>query len=216
MKKPLESERPERADAPSKFSRSTSRYPKKSEESNRPERADKSTRFSRSDSKFTKKPAESNRPERGDAPSKFSRSTSRYPKKSEESDRPERADKSSKISRPASKFTTKPIESERFDKEDAPERISRRSSKQESGFQGEMRLNKYLAHCGIASRRAVDVLIMQGHATVNGVIVQEMGYKVKEGDIVAFKGKDIKPVDKLVYYLLNKPRNVIATSNESS
>ncbi|HEY3386024.1 MAG TPA: pseudouridine synthase, partial [Saprospiraceae bacterium] len=71
-----------------------------------------------------------------------------------------------------------------------------------------------LAHCGIASRRAVDVLIMQGHATVNGVIVQEMGYKVKETDVVAFKGKVIKPVDKLVYYLLNKPRNVIATSND--
>ena len=41
-----------------------------------------------------------------------------------------------------------------------------------------------------------------------------MGYKVKENDIVAFKGKVIKPVDKLVYYLLNKPRNVITTSND--
>jgi 23S rRNA pseudouridine2605 synthase len=214
MKKPLESERPERRDASSKFSKSTSRYPEKSEESARPERTDKSSKFSRSDSKFTKKPSESNHPERGDAPSKLSRSTSRYPKKSEKSNRPERTDTSSKISRPLSKSSKNPIESERFDKEDVPERFSRRSSKQEGGFQGEMRLNKYLAHCGIASRRAVDVLIMQGHATVNGVIVQEMGYKVKEGDIVAFKGKVIKPVDKLVYYLLNKPRNVIATSND--
>lgn len=89
-----------------------------------------------------------------------------------------------------------------------------RKSKSEKGFEGEMRLNKYLAHCGIASRRAVDVLIMQGHATVNGEVVQEMGYKVKDKDIVAFKGKVIRPVDKLVYYLLNKPRNVITTSSD--
>ena len=78
----------------------------------------------------------------------------------------------------------------------------------------EMRLNKYLAHCGIASRRAADTLIMQGNVAVNGVVVQEMGYKVKKGDKVVFKGKPIKPVDKLVYYLLNKPRNVMSTSKD--
>ncbi len=78
----------------------------------------------------------------------------------------------------------------------------------------EMRLNKFLAHCGIASRRAADTLIMQGHVTVNGVVVQEMGYKVKEIDVVHFKGKHVKPVDKLVYYLLNKPRNVLSTSQD--
>ena len=75
-----------------------------------------------------------------------------------------------------------------------------------------MRLNKYLAHSGVASRRAADTLIMQGHVTVNGVVVQEMGYKVQEKDVVAFKGKPIKRVDKLVYILLNKPRNVLSTS----
>lgn len=78
----------------------------------------------------------------------------------------------------------------------------------------EMRLNKYLAHSGIASRRAADTLIMQGHVTVNGIVVQEMGYKVKDKDVVAFKGKPIKTVDKLVYYLLNKPRNVMSTSSD--
>ncbi len=78
----------------------------------------------------------------------------------------------------------------------------------------EMRLNKYLAHCGIASRRAADTLIMQGHVTVNGVVVQEMGYKVQEKDVVQFKGKAVKPVDKFVYYLLNKPRNILSTSND--
>ena len=112
------------------------------------------------------------------------------------------------------KFVYTPPEIEQDQAPKTTESISHRKSKSEKGFEGEMRLNKYLAHCGIASRRAVDVLIMQGHATVNGEVVQEMGYKVKDKDIVAFKGKVIKPVDKLVYYLLNKPRNVITTSND--
>lgn len=78
----------------------------------------------------------------------------------------------------------------------------------------EMRLNKYLAHAGIASRRAADTLIMQGHVTVNGVVVQEMGYKVQDKDVVHFKGKPIKTVDKFVYFLLNKPRNILSTSSD--
>ena len=98
------------------------------------------------------------------------------------------------------------------------EKIPFKASDKISGKAGEviagMRLNKYLSHCGIASRRAADTLIMQGHVTVNGVVVQEMGYKVQENDIVVFKGKPIRPVDKLVYYLLNKPRNVLSTSSD--
>lgn len=78
----------------------------------------------------------------------------------------------------------------------------------------EIRLNKFLAHCGIASRRAADTLIMQGHVTVNGTIVQEMGYKVQEKDVVHFKGQPVKPVDNLVYFLLNKPRNVLSTTDD--
>src|SRR6187402_3282607 len=78
----------------------------------------------------------------------------------------------------------------------------------------DMRLNRYLAHAGIASRRAADTLIMQGNVKVNGVIVQEMGYRVQPKDVVTFKGKTIKPVEKHVYYLLNKPRNVLSTSSD--
>ena len=84
----------------------------------------------------------------------------------------------------------------------------------ESATSDGVRLNKYLAHAGIASRRAADTLIMQGHVTVNGIVVQEMGYKVQPNDVVAFKGGKIKPVDKLVYVLLNKPRNVMSTSSD--
>lgn len=78
----------------------------------------------------------------------------------------------------------------------------------------EMRLNKYLAHSGIASRRAADTLIQQGHVTVNGNVVLEMGHKVKENDVVTFKGKVISRVTKMVYFLLNKPRNVLSTSKD--
>ena len=78
----------------------------------------------------------------------------------------------------------------------------------------EMRLNKFLAHCGIASRRAADEFILQGQVQVNGKVVQEMGHKVGPDDEVRFKGKVIKPVDKLVYYLMNKPKNVMCTSSD--
>lgn len=73
------------------------------------------------------------------------------------------------------------------------------------------RLNKYLAISGIASRRKADELIKQGLVTVNGQVVLEMGYRVKAGDQVTFKGKRIQPETKKVYILLNKPKNVITT-----
>lgn len=78
----------------------------------------------------------------------------------------------------------------------------------------EMRLNKYLAHCGVSSRRGSDEYILQGMVTVNDQVIQEMGFKVKPGDVVKFKGAVLKPVTKMVYYLMNKPRNVMCTSND--
>ncbi len=78
---------------------------------------------------------------------------------------------------------------------------------------GSMRLNKYLAHAGIASRREADELIKIGAVSVNGDIVTEMGYKVKPGDKVQFNGETIKP-EKKVYVLLNKPKNFITTTED--
>lgn len=118
------------------------------------------------------------------------------------------------------KFVHKPKDDEYTEKVKAdakaekPEKVAPPSFKGDREVKGEMRLNKYLAHSGIASRRAADTLIMQGHVTVNGEIVKEMGYKVQEKDVVTFKGKPIKTVDKLVYFLLNKPRNVLTTSSD--
>jgi 23S rRNA pseudouridine2605 synthase len=74
-----------------------------------------------------------------------------------------------------------------------------------------MRLNRYLAHSGIASRRKADEFIAQGLVKVNGKVVTEMGHKVKPNDKVEFQGKEIRP-EKLVYILVNKPKNYITTT----
>ena len=74
-----------------------------------------------------------------------------------------------------------------------------------------MRLNKYVAHCGICSRRQAAEYVKQGEVSVNGEKITEPGYQVKEGDQVAFRGKPIRPEKKLVYILLNKPKDYITT-----
>jgi 23S rRNA pseudouridine2605 synthase len=74
-----------------------------------------------------------------------------------------------------------------------------------------MRLNKYVAHCGICSRRQAADYVKDGFVEVNGEVVREPFYQVKESDKVAFKGKPIQPEEKKVYILMNKPRGVITT-----
>ncbi|MCP4439243.1 MAG: rRNA pseudouridine synthase [Aureispira sp.] len=75
----------------------------------------------------------------------------------------------------------------------------------------EMRLNKYVAHCGICSRRKADEHIKAGKVKVNDEVVYEMGYKVQPGEIVTFEGKRVTPVGEMIYILLNKPKNVITS-----
>lgn len=77
-----------------------------------------------------------------------------------------------------------------------------------------MRLNKYLAHAGVCSRRKASDYIEQGEVTVNDVVVREMGHKVQHDDVVRFRGSIIKPSRNYVYILLNKPRNVITTAHD--
>ena len=73
-----------------------------------------------------------------------------------------------------------------------------------------MRLNKYIAHAGICSRREADMYIASGNVSVNGKVITEMGYRVKPGDEVRFDDRLIKP-EKMRYLLLNKPKNYITT-----
>lgn len=77
------------------------------------------------------------------------------------------------------------------------------------------RLQKILAHAGVASRRKAEELISQGQVSVNGQIVTELGTKADpEADIIKVGGKRLRPPARHVYVLLNKPKNVMSTSSD--
>ena len=76
-----------------------------------------------------------------------------------------------------------------------------------------MRINKYIAHAGVASRRKAEELIKQGLVTVNGQVVRELATTIKSGDKVEVEGQPIYNEEK-VYYLLNKPRGVISSVSD--
>ncbi|CAK8054018.1 pseudouridine synthase [Eupransor demetentiae] len=76
------------------------------------------------------------------------------------------------------------------------------------------RLQKVIAQAGIASRRAAEDLIVNGRVQVNGEIVRTLGTKVGPKDQVAVNGVPIEGREKLVYYLLNKPRGTVTTNHD--
>lgn len=71
-----------------------------------------------------------------------------------------------------------------------------------------IRLNRYLANAGVATRREADTLIIAGTVTINGKVVTELGTKVMLGDEVSYEGTKIKK-DTKRYILLNKPKNFL-------
>ena len=75
------------------------------------------------------------------------------------------------------------------------------------------RLNKYIASTGLCSRRKADELILDGKVTVNGKIISELGFYVREKDKVQVDGKTIKP-QKLEYYRFYKPAGYITTKED--
>ena len=76
----------------------------------------------------------------------------------------------------------------------------------------QMRLNRFLAGCGVCSRRAADGLISAGRVTVNGEVADELGTRVDPGnDEVAFDG-DKLTIETPVYVLFNKPKDVVCTN----
>ena len=77
-----------------------------------------------------------------------------------------------------------------------------------------MPLNKYMAHCGISSRRDAAEIVKLGKVKVNGELITEPGHKVSAKDEVKVNGKKIFPVRNLVYILLNKPKDYITTSSD--
>jgi len=78
-----------------------------------------------------------------------------------------------------------------------------------------MRLQKYLAECGVASRRKSEELIAEGRVRINGDIITKMGVTVDpKTDTVTFDGKRIQPQTNKVYLMLNKPSGFVSTCSD--
>lgn len=76
----------------------------------------------------------------------------------------------------------------------------------------EVRLQKYMADCGVASRRKCEEYILEGKVRVNGEVINKLGVKVNSNkDKVEFCGKEIKLQEEKVYILLNKPIDYVTT-----
>lgn len=77
-----------------------------------------------------------------------------------------------------------------------------------------MRINKYLAECGIASRRASEQIILDGRVKLNGKTITELATDVKETDTVTVDGRKIAPSEKKVYIMLHKPKGCVCTVSD--
>ena len=78
-----------------------------------------------------------------------------------------------------------------------------------------IRLQKYLAQCGVASRRKAEEFIKQGRVRVDGVIVTAMGTRIVPGkQIISLDGKEVKDTTKPIYILLNKPKGYVTTLSD--
>lgn len=78
-----------------------------------------------------------------------------------------------------------------------------------------IRLNRYLAQCGLGSRRKCDELISTGHIYVNGIKTQELGIKINPGkDKVEQYGKEVRPISRPTYIVYSKPRGEMVTKSD--
>jgi 23S rRNA pseudouridine2605 synthase len=75
----------------------------------------------------------------------------------------------------------------------------------------QLRLNRYIAQAGVASRREADDLIANGCVRVNGRVTRELGTKVGQGDRVEVNGAFVSPASSFVYLVLHKPAGVVTT-----
>lgn len=135
-------------------------------------------------------------------------------------DRPKRRFSDDESSHKKTRSFDKKTESSRsFDRDDRPKKRfgdkKHGSSKAapEKEFDGLTRLNKYLSNAGICSRREADELIKAGAVKVNGVVITEMGFKVKSTDVINYGGETLRN-ERKVYILLNKPKDYITTTDD--
>ncbi len=79
----------------------------------------------------------------------------------------------------------------------------------------EERLQKYMASCGVASRRKCEDIILEGRVEVNGIKIKELGTKIISGeDIIKVDGNIIEPEENKIYILLNKPKGYVCTAKD--
>ena len=78
----------------------------------------------------------------------------------------------------------------------------------------QIRLQVFLAHCGVASRRASEKIILEGKVTVNGTVVTELGTKVSPSDEVCVSGQKVVPEERKLYILMNKPAGLVCSQSD--
>ncbi|MDQ6933534.1 MAG: rRNA pseudouridine synthase [Candidatus Eremiobacteraeota bacterium] len=77
-----------------------------------------------------------------------------------------------------------------------------------------MRLQKYLAHAGVASRRRAEEMILRGEVVVNGKLVRELGSSVTRTDLVTVRGRKVQLNSEFQYFVLHKPLNMMTTMRD--
>lgn len=215
-----------RSDKPSKFKREEEKpYNERRKNSSDDIRTDKSFSRNLGGGKYFK-----GKDRRSDKPSNFKRKEEKpYNEGRKNSSDDIRPNKSfSSGSGEAKDFKKKRVESrtssnnfkrERHSSSDSPKRRPKRFTRNKpykevvKDDDGLIRLNKYIANTGVCSRREADELIGAGAVSVNGEVITQMGYKVKPTDTVVYGGSRLKK-EKLVYVLLNKPKDFITTTDD--
>ncbi len=95
----------------------------------------------------------------------------------------------------------------------APKKVKKNIEASEKKNSSEIRLNRFIANAGICSRREADDIIKAGEISVNGEVITEMGHQVQPGDVVKMGNKKLSR-EKMVYVLINKPKDFITTTED--
>lgn len=77
-----------------------------------------------------------------------------------------------------------------------------------------MRINKYLAQCGLSSRRNCELFVTEGKVKINGRVITDLATDVKENDIVVVYGQKVAPIEEHIYIMLNKPKGYVCTTSD--
>ncbi len=79
---------------------------------------------------------------------------------------------------------------------------------------GGIRINRYLAMCGLGARRSCEELVRSGVVAVNGVIVDDLSLRIGDSDVVSVRGKKVRPKSSYRYLAYNKPVGTLTTMKD--